>query len=707
MNINIIRTIRAKLIGVISILAAFIVIAVATSLYFIKQLEAEINTLTDTVTPTIETSDDLIANLWEATKVANEILATEDLNEMDELSVELNGLAAQFSTISEELDQLFDEPAEQKVLAEVVAEHDKFKVSSVKMIESHRQELLEEINAKTMLEQFDETGAKLIVMLDEFAIENEAEMAKAEEEGDRLAASGVASAVSVNDVLGSLFDEDYPVVEAALKLQRLVVEMQDTSGEYLLEEDPNALPEIREEFERLASTLQPHFEILRRLAETDEDRQDVKDLTRTVEAWVTFALSDEKLFDNYRDQLAAEYSADAFTEDLERHVDQADALLEEVASSADALSDSADERAAEKVNRAISVLSLLTVIAVVVGAAGLFVALRVIVAPIDELVGRLQDIADGDGDLTQQVNESAKDELGDLARAFNRFVGKIRELILEISNESDNIKNAVQEAVDSAERMQESLVQQNEEINSVATAVTEVNATSRDMAENTARAAQATGSAHNEAQTGQGVVNSSVSSVDDLAGNISTSAEVLAELNQEVDNIATVLDVIRSIAEQTNLLALNAAIEAARAGNQGRGFAVVADEVRTLAARTQNSTEEIQGMIESLKRGAESAVTSMNASKENSDSAVEFSNQAGTALENIVDAVSTLDEMNTQIATAVEEMSQVTEEVNANTERVSELSRASAEEASGMEGTISGLNQVVGRMNILVNQFKL
>ncbi len=703
---NFIRTVRAKLIGIVSVLGFFVVAVAVLSMLFIKDLEREINSLTDVVTPTIETSDDLIANLWESGKVANEILATEDPDEMEALAAEFVELQEQFSVIANELDQLFDEPQEQEVLAQVVGEHGALVVAADKMIQAHRQELAEEINAKTMLKQFDETGAKLIVMLDEFAIENEAEMAKAENEGDRLAEVGYATAADVNDVLGALFDEDYPVVEAALKLQRLVVEMQDTSSEYLLEEDPEALPKIREEFDQLASALQPHFKILEDLAETEEDSQDAKELVSTAAAWIDFALSDEMLFDNYRDQLKAEYDADAFTEGLEAHLDRADALLEDIASAADSLSDNADEQVATKVDQAMSVLAAMMAAAVLLGVVGLFVALRVIVSPIDKLVDRLRDIADGEGDLTQTVDDTAKDELGEMARAFNRFVGKIRNVIAEINAESAHIKNAVRDAVSGAERMRHSLIQQSEEIDSVATAITEVNVTSQDMAKNTAGAAEATGSANAEAKTGQSVVNSSVGSVDKLAGNINASTEVVSHLSLEVESIATVLDVIRSIAEQTNLLALNAAIEAARAGNQGRGFAVVADEVRSLAARTQNSTEEIQGMIESLKRGAESAVASMNESKSDSDSAVDFSAQAGTALENIVVAVATVDEMNAQIATAVEEMSQVTQEISANTCRVSELSRNSAEEADGMGSTISGLDDVVGRLNVLVNQFK-
>ncbi|HBM10702.1 MAG TPA: chemotaxis protein, partial [Pseudomonas sp.] len=235
---------------------------------------------------------------------------------------------------------------------------------------------------------------------------------------------------------------------------------------------------------------------------------------------------------------------------------------------------------------------------------GLVVVLaRGLVKPIRQVTSALVEIGGGGGDLTRRLDESRADELGDLARGFNRFIGSLRELIGDVLNTSQQLRTAVGQVAQVVDNTATRAGRQHEMTDMVATAVHEMGLTVQEIARNASNAAQASQGARSEAMDARKVVSDSIAHVEKMSGEIGRAAESVTDLAQQVASIDKVLAVIRSISEQTNLLALNAAIEAARAGEMGRGFAVVADEVRTLASRTQTSTDEIQQMIQGLKSG--------------------------------------------------------------------------------------------------------
>ncbi|GGI83018.1 hypothetical protein GCM10007978_21040 [Shewanella hanedai] len=236
-------TIRLKLITAIIFLLLLLSGTAGVGLFYVYELDNNIKRLSEDITPTIESTDDMIASLWERGKIANEIMASEDISEITELFTFIAPLNGVYTSSYEELEKLLD-PSEKEIANEAVAANKELQIDTKKMYQSHYLELEFELKAKQLLNEFDGLGGVLITSLDEFAIENEAEMAKAEDRGDILAESGTATASDVNDVLGELFERDYPVVEAALKLQRYIIEMQDTAGEYLAEEEPSNLPAI-------------------------------------------------------------------------------------------------------------------------------------------------------------------------------------------------------------------------------------------------------------------------------------------------------------------------------------------------------------------------------------------------------------------------------------------------------------------------------
>ncbi|MCP3748675.1 methyl-accepting chemotaxis protein [Pseudomonas sp. SBB6] len=308
---------------------------------------------------------------------------------------------------------------------------------------------------------------------------------------------------------------------------------------------------------------------------------------------------------------------------------------------------------------------------------------RGIVRPIRRVTGALMAIGNGGGDLTQRLDENRADELGDLARGFNRFLDSQRGLIGEVLSTSERLRASVAQVTQVVENTAERSGRQQEMTEMVATAVHEMGLTVQDIAQNAGNAAHASETARSEALQAREVVRRSIAHIEGMSDEIGQAASAVSELATEVASIDEVLAVIRSISEQTNLLALNAAIEAARAGEMGRGFAVVADEVRTLAWRTQVSTDQVQQMILRLKHGAGSAVASMQAGQAATGTGVASSQQTGASLGTITDQVEHISDMNHQVATATEEQSAVTEEINRTVQGISDLARETAVDVQG------------------------
>lgn len=339
---------------------------------------------------------------------------------------------------------------------------------------------------------------------------------------------------------------------------------------------------------------------------------------------------------------------------------------------------------------------------------GLVVLLaRGLVRPIRQVTTALVEIGGGGGDLTRRLDESREDELGDLARGFNRFIGGQRNLISAVLATSERLRASVGQVAQVVDNTAARSSQQQEMTDMVATAVHEMGLTVQEIARNASSAAQASQTARSEAQGARKEVGQSIGHIESMSTDIGDAAAAVSELAEQVASIDQVLAVIRGISEQTNLLALNAAIEAARAGEMGRGFAVVADEVRTLASRTQSSTDEIQQMIQRLKQGAETAVSSMHAGQNATGTGVAASQRTGQSLSAITEQIERISDMNTQVATATEEQSSVTEEINRNVQGIADLAHATAgevgvckEDCKTLRGLADDLAQQMGSFRL-------
>ncbi|MCL6415251.1 methyl-accepting chemotaxis protein [Aestuariirhabdus sp. Z084] len=330
-----------------------------------------------------------------------------------------------------------------------------------------------------------------------------------------------------------------------------------------------------------------------------------------------------------------------------------------------------------------------------------------ITGPLSQLLQRVEDISHGDGDLTQRVPVGGKDELGRLAAAYNVFLEKLQGIIGQVSGSTTQVATAAEELSSITADTQQTIDQQHRVTQEVAAAVSEMAATVQEVARNAVDAATAARDADDNALEGQKVVGQAITSIQQLADDVNSASQVIQTVEADSNTIGSILDVIRGIAEQTNLLALNAAIEAARAGEQGRGFAVVADEVRTLASRTQQSTEEIQQMIEKLQQGAAEAVRVMEVGRTKASESVERATSAGEALNAITTAVTSISDMNTQIASAAEQQSAVTEEISNNVVQINDFSDRSSESALHVSGASAELAKLAGELQSQVGQFKV
>ena len=311
------------------------------------------------------------------------------------------------------------------------------------------------------------------------------------------------------------------------------------------------------------------------------------------------------------------------------------------------------------------------------------------------------------GNLVQRVHLDNKDELADLASSFNAMADKFSDVIRQLEISIDTLASSAKQMSMTSHKTNKGVQQQQEQIEQVATAMTEMAATVQEVAKHASETAAATQGAHKSAIRGQEAVKHTTTVIRALSDEIDLATTVVQQVADDSDKIGSVLGVIQSIAEQTNLLALNAAIEAARAGENGRGFAVVADEVRTLASRTQESTEEIHKMIERLQTGTAKAVTVMLEGKKRSENTVIETDKENQLLQEIASSVVNIDDMATHIASASEEQAAVAEEMSRNISNISHVTEQSAQSSVQISQSSEDLARLASDLQVIISRFKV
>ncbi|MBD1550534.1 methyl-accepting chemotaxis protein [Pseudomonas typographi] len=350
---------------------------------------------------------------------------------------------------------------------------------------------------------------------------------------------------------------------------------------------------------------------------------------------------------------------------------------------------------------------LVATLAGLVGLMLIWLAASGVTRPINSVAAMLKGIASGDGDLTQRLKYTKRDELGELVNWFNRFLDKLQPTVAQIKQSIAEARATADQSSEIARQTSDGMQVQFREIDQVATASNEMSATAHEVANSASSAAGAAGGAEQSVREGMSIIERSTHDINLLAEEVSKAVTEVEALAVNSEQIGSVLEVIRSIADQTNLLALNAAIEAARAGESGRGFAVVADEVRNLAKRTQDSVEEIRQVIERIQKGTHGVVQAMHSSQTKAQDNAGQIQHAVKALSKISDAVTVISDMNLQIASAAEQQSAVAEEVNRNVSAIRGVTETLTGQATESAHVSSQLNALATRQMGLMDQFRV
>jgi methyl-accepting chemotaxis protein len=492
-----------------------------------------------------------------------------------------------------------------------------------------------------------------------------------------------------------------PSIRGGDEIREIMLRIRTISLRMALDQDPKNIPVYRGQMDTRDKELSEKIAAYDRLVNTVEGKA-LYDQFKT-----TFAAYRSGIAQSF--SLAEQGRRDELTKllliDMKTVVDGSGKQLNDLADLFAKQVAAESQKSAEHYETSRMIVSLFIALAALATVGLAMLLTRSIVKPLNEALHAAENVARGD--LTRPIETHGNDEVSRLLKALATMQHNLRETLQGISGSAAQLATAADElnavTLDSTQNLQ----QQNNEIEQAATAVTEMTTAVEEVARNAVSTSDATRQSSESAHVGQARVSETVSAISALASDVQTTGGLVQSLANQSQDIGKVLDVIRAIAEQTNLLALNAAIEAARAGESGRGFAVVADEVRALAYRTQQSTQEIEQMVQGMRTGSTQALDSMQASSSRAASTLALAERAGEALQTITESVHQIHERNLVIASAAEEQAQVAREVDRNLVNIRDLSVRSAAGADQTSASSHELSQLANSLRTMVQRFQV
>ncbi len=494
--------------------------------------------------------------------------------------------------------------------------------------------------------------------------------------------------------------------KAATSMETNFLSLVSNSTDMVTVKNIDILETLHNEQKFSISDLEKGMAIVTKALEDDDDAASlIEDLTTYFTTLKQYILGSNSLVENKKNHLNAIAKAKSELALADSNTKKAISQLENLVEIANTLAFELQEAVDNEVSEANLWTWTFMIIASIIAIAVAYLTVGKITKPLAEVNRILETVASGD--MTQKLNDSAKDEFGELASSCNSVIDNLRTLIQGIISRSTQLAAASEETSTITAESSQAIQEQRSQVGQAATATTEMSSTSQAVTHSAREALNEIKHADSEAERVKSISALNKETIEKLASEVDSASVVINQLHKDSSSIGSILDVIRGIAEQTNLLALNAAIEAARAGEQGRGFAVVADEVRSLASKTQESTQEIQAMIESLQSGAEQAVSVMSKGKQQAVSCVEQSEQAADALAMITQSVSQAHDMSEQISTAAQEQHQVSQEIS---ERLESIVSIAEQAASGADQTSTASQEVAKlaeELRLSVDEFKV